>query len=210
MTYKVVFSLNAYIKFQAFINKVNTEISGMAKVTKNKSEGIFYVEDIILLPQIIATGVYTKINNGKFYDDIMAQGGEPSDYKCWWHSHVSMPVFWSGTDLAAINDLDIELPEDNWFLSIVGNKHNEILCRLDIFDPIRLVLDKLPWEIDFSDIATVTPLADQVDSEIETCFAKEIPILLPLDKANTFRLKLPAGQDDSRFPRREIIIPDEL
>lgn len=206
MNYKVVFSINAYIKYQIYINKVNTEISGFAKVTKHKEAGIFYIEDLILLPQIIATGVYTRFNQGDFYNDLISRGGSPSDYRCWWHSHVDMPVFWSSTDTATIEDHDIQLPEDNWFLSIVGNKKGEILCRLDLFDPIRITLDKIPWEIDFTN-ETISQL---VDNEIKTNFAKEPQYILPLDKHNPFRLKLPIGLHEPFFPKRDIIIPDDL
>jgi len=210
MNYKVVFSINAYIKYQAYINKVETEISGLGKVVKHKDEGFFYIEDLILLPQIEATGAYTKFNNSKFYDELIQKGEQPSDYKLWWHSHVNMPVFWSSTDNNTAGDYDIELPEDNWFLSIVGNKKGEILCRLDIFDPIRITLNKIPWEIDFSKESILSLDLNEVDKEIEENFKVETGTVLPLDKNNPFRLRLTAEERERYFPTRPIIIPDNF
>jgi hypothetical protein len=202
MDYKIIFSLNSFLKLKNYINKVSTEISGFAKITKHKKEGFFYIEELFMMPQITATGVYTEFNNAKFYDEIMQKGEQPSDYRCWWHSHVWMDAYWSNKDESSINDLDIEIPDDNWFVSIVANKKGEIRCRLDIWDPIRITIDEMPWEIDFTDKG----IESQVEEEVKVLNADKYT--LPFDKKKKFWLN-PFNQGN--LPQRDIIvIPDDL
>lgn len=203
MDYKIIFSLQSYIKLRNYINKVSTEISGFAKIKKYKKEGFFYIEDLFMMPQITATGVYTEFNNAKFYDEIMQKGEQPSDYRCWWHSHVWMDAYWSGKDESSINDLDIEIPDDNWFVSIVANKKGEIRCRLDIWDPIRLTFDEMPWMVDVSSKA----IEEQIEEEVKILNIKD-KFTLPFDKRSKFWLNL-IGQEN--LPQRDlIIIPDDI
>jgi len=66
------------------------------------------------------------------------------------NSHASMEASWSMKDDETINDFDTEKPEENWFLSIVGNHQGDLLCRLDLFAPFRYTINEIPWEIGFS------------------------------------------------------------
>ena len=201
MDYKIIFSLTAYLKLTNYVEKCSTEISGFGKIKKYKEEGYFYIEDIVLLPQKEATGVLTTFNNADFYDDIIQQGEQPSDYRCWWHSHVWMPVQWSSKDIATINDWDIEKPVDNWFISIVANKKKEFRCRVDIWDPLRLTFDDVPWEIDFSN--------HEIEQRIETDIQNMVDpkYFLPFDKTKNFWLNL---SENLNIPQRDIIIPADL
>ena len=178
--YKVIFSLSSYLKFQAYIDQKDTEISGLGKTSINKENKSIYISDLITLPQT-ATGVNTVFNVGDFLEDTITKGLEPSDYKLWWHSHVNMPVFWSGTDLATMEDFDTEFKENNWILSIVGNKRKEILCRLDLFEPFRITFDKLPWEIDFN-CEMNNEISKLVEEEIKKNFIEDIKLNIDWDE----------------------------
>jgi hypothetical protein len=85
------------------------------------------------------------------------------DYKLWWHSHYNFGTFWSGIDDNTIESMDQETKEDNWLLSIVGNQKGDMLCRLDVFAPIRMTFNHVP--IDVSEIPTA--MNEEIIAEIK-------------------------------------------
>ena len=57
-------------------------------------------------------------------------------------SHADMPTFWSGTDEACVKDLGGTQGE--YFISLVTNRKGEVLVRLDVYQPFKMTMDKLP------------------------------------------------------------------
>jgi hypothetical protein len=205
MIQKVIFNIKAYTKLRQYVCKVNTEISGLGIIEKDKGKGILTVKDIWLLPQkcTAATTEISKDGMAKFYDKMISEGKDTSLIKLWWHSHCDMPVFWSPTDTGTVEDFDTEQPQENWFLSIVTNKEAKIKCRLDIFDPVRITLDNLPWEVDFSDPETDKEVTDDMTTNYEEIIEPIDDILDDIDLINNedywFR------KNGIPIPMREII-----
>ena len=54
-------------------------------------------------------------------------------------------MFWSATDHQTIQGLCNE----EWFLSLVVNKHHEALMRLDQFHPAHLYIEDAVWELNY-------------------------------------------------------------
>jgi hypothetical protein len=144
-------------KMSNFINLVDIEISGFGRVYSESGEEHwseadlketqatiaqgaaprkwvtkyknFYIEDVFILEQT-NTGAFTSMEPAaisKFLVDVVRKGEKPENYNLWWHSHVNMGTFWSGTDDATA----IRLSKGGELISIVGNKRGELRARWD-------------------------------------------------------------------------------
>ena len=123
------------------------EVSGWALVKLVK--GAFHVYKAFLPEQVSSAGLTTikPEATARLYESLQTRHGMErymemaGDLKCWWHSHVDMGVFWSGTD-----DHQARRNAENngdWGLSIVVNKRGEYRCRVDFVDPVKVMLDGL-------------------------------------------------------------------
>jgi len=116
---KVIIDEAVAAKVNHFVHKSNYEVSGLG-IVRVLDNGTLHVVDTVLLPQ----------KNGSTHTDI-----EPEDVcklmyemrdieghlKWWWHSHVDMGVFWSGTDMDTMK----KFGAGGWVLSTVFNKKGE-------------------------------------------------------------------------------------
>lgn len=172
---KVILSSKANLKLKYYIEEIDYEISGLGVVEK-LANGDLYVPDIYLFEQRV-TGTETQLDPkdvDKFYDDMLASIPENDPeareemfdkigkIKLWWHSHVNMGVFWSGTDVATQNSLDIDQDVENWWLSIVGNKKGERKAKLNVYKPHKMFLDDLEIVVEED-----KDLREQIKKEIE-------------------------------------------
>jgi len=140
---KFVISQTAYDKIMYYVDKCPKEISGLGVV--ENFDGVLTVTDIILLKQectatetdldadAIATAEYEHHKSGK-----------AGELRFWWHSHVNMGVFWSGTDKTAMK----ELSEHGWFIHGVFNKKGEVRCAYTANKPLKIFVDDIDLEID--------------------------------------------------------------
>jgi hypothetical protein len=110
-----------YDKIMYWVNKSSDEVSGFGTLTF--ADNTFRLEEVFLLDQKV----------GGAHTDIDAESLSKLEYKCfsekvkgnlnfWWHSHVKMDVFWSGTDKATIE----ELGKNGWILASVFNQKDEV------------------------------------------------------------------------------------
>jgi len=146
-------------KLDLYIGCCDEEISGLGKV--EKVNGKFFIKDIILLPQEV-TSSSTDLDEkalDEFTLEMIEKGESLLNYKLWWHSHVNMSTFWSGTDTGTIEKF-----RNGWFLSIVGNKSGSYKTRLDLFDPFRYHFD----DLDLSVIVPPIPeMKEMIEAEIK-------------------------------------------
>lgn len=131
-------------KMEGWCNAAHSEVSGWFLVKKQGA--IFHAYDVFLPEQMGSSG-YTKINGhatGRLYGYLQKKYGFEGmgDLKGWWHTHYTGAVFWSGTDDDQAQ-ANAELAED-WSLSIVINQSGHWLARVDVVDPIPVMVDKLP------------------------------------------------------------------
>lgn len=118
------------------------EVSGLGTIIKDK-DGHYIVNEVYLLEQE-SSGADTELNPeaiSKLMTDMMKENQDPSRLKFWWHSHANMGVFWSGTDDTCAETLSREFA-----FSLVVNKSGEKLCRLDIYNPIRITFNHIKLE----------------------------------------------------------------
>jgi len=140
---KLKITTNAYLKLKYFTENTDTEVSGLGKVRVTR--GYFEVYDIEVFEQnvsMISSDLEIE-SLVKFLIDKTLKKESVKDYKVWWHSHIDMPAFFSLTDDTTINR-STEFP---YLISIVTNKDEESMARLDLFKPVRLTI---PLEIEIS------------------------------------------------------------
>jgi hypothetical protein len=140
----------AYRKIIHWMKKAGSyEISGLGNVVYDHEKHMFRVTDVYLLEQE-NTGASTDINEkavGKlmYQHHLLQKSGEvEGELRFWWHSHVDMGVFWSGTDRETIE----QLGQGGWFLSTVFNKKEEMKSCVFMTDPMKLFSDDLPTYIE--------------------------------------------------------------
>jgi len=203
---KVILSPTAHLKMKYYIEEIDYEISGLGIVEK-LNNGDLYVPDLFLFEQHV-TGTETQLKASdvdKFYDDMLASVPENDpeareemfdkigNIKLWWHSHVNMGVFWSGTDVATQNSLDIDVDTENWWLSIVGNKKGERKAKLDVYKPHRMFMDDLEIVI-----GEDPALRETIKAEIEQKVTKPAPVVYQ----NTY-YPSKNGWGKNKYPRKD-------
>jgi hypothetical protein len=138
---KIKLSDLAYRKIMHWVNKSDYEVSGLGKLTFK--DGIYYVHDVMLLPQ----------KNGATHTDIEGEDvgkamyllkDQPGDLRFWWHSHVNMDVFWSGTDRSTIRDIS----QGGWFVATVFNKRREMRSAFYTINPFDIFVDQIATEVE--------------------------------------------------------------
>ena len=131
-----------YKKVMHWIDKAPGEVSGLGKVVHDAQTNIIRVVDAILLPQK-NTGSTTEIEASDVAKAMFLTKDSPGTLRWWWHSHVNMNVFWSGTDVATIK----QLGGGGWFLSTVLNKKREMKSAYCQVAPVRMIVDDLSTHV---------------------------------------------------------------
>lgn len=160
-------------KIMHWVNKSQYEVSGLGTVIL-EGDNTFRVTQAMLLPQ----------KNGQTHTDIEAEDvgklmfamkDEPGDLRFWWHSHVDMDVFWSGTDMDTIK----KIGQGGWFLSTVFNKAREMRSayygvsgQTTPFGVAPLFLDELT--------TTVDNYADDKTAEWDAQYTKMVTNQVPV------------------------------
>lgn len=140
---QVIINREAYEKLKSFVLSVNTEITGLG-IVKRKGD-IFYIPEIFLLEQIVssASAELDPVAIAKLMNRLIKEQRDPSKLKFWWHSHASMNPFWSVTDHNTCERFE----NKEFSISLVINKRLEYLCRLDLYQPLRITVDKIRLQI---------------------------------------------------------------
>ena len=140
---KIRIEAKVWEKLLAYIQACPQEVGGLGVVEQRLNTLV--VTDIFLLEQKV-TAATTDLNNGaiaRFVADWVRRGRNIGTLRLWWHSHATMNVFWSSTDLATIKDL----ADGGWLLAIVGNHKGETRARLQLGGEVGVAIDDLPIDV---------------------------------------------------------------
>lgn len=124
------------------------EVSCLGLIDEVKNEGritALLVSEIYLLDQKVS-GADVELNDkavANLMIQLAAEGINTSQLKCWIHSHAGMKTFWSSTDEECCS----LLANDSYSVSIVTNLRGDLLTRIDIYNPFRVTLNKVPIQI---------------------------------------------------------------
>jgi hypothetical protein len=144
---KVLLTKNVYQEIMFYVDKSHVEISGVGRV-KRTADGDMLVTKVYLLNQINSSAA-TDIDQealAKLMFESREDQEKFGDLNFWWHSHVNMGVFWSGTDMSTIK----QFGKNGYLLSTVFNKKAEMRSSYyqgdDGFKP-SIFADELKTEI---------------------------------------------------------------
>ena len=160
----VFITLEAKQKLDLYLELGDEEISGLGRV--KKLNNCFLIHDIMLFAQECSASS-TELDSKALDEFLLTEienGREVEDCKLWWHSHVNMGTFWSGTD-----DDTIEKFRNGWCLSIVGNKSLAYRTRIDLFEPFRYTFDNVRLE-------TILPASDDLKTLIEAEIKEKVKV----------------------------------
>ena len=141
---RIIFDKEVFRKIQFWVDISPIEISGLGNVVYDKELQAFKVVSAILLPQknsAATTDIEANDICKALYDMRDAEG----ELRFWFHSHVNMGVFWSGTDTSTI----ASIAEGGYVVASVFNKKGEVKSAFSSSDyHFPLFIDDLPYEID--------------------------------------------------------------
>jgi len=118
---QVLLSPEALTKINYWVQVSTVEISGLGKCKYDASKHAYIVSDVWLLEQEngpTTTDIEASAAAKLLYETRETEG----DLNFWWHSHVNMAVFWSGTDTDTIK----EFGDNGYCLATVFNKKREM------------------------------------------------------------------------------------
>jgi len=139
---KVEIDDKVFQKIMYWIDKADFEVSGLGMIEYNKDHNILRITDAMLLKQA-GSGAATEIDAAAVAKAMFLMKDKPGSLRWWWHSHVNMSVFWSGTDQDTIK----ELGGGGWFAATVFNKKREMKSAYCQAAPVRLVISDIETNI---------------------------------------------------------------
>jgi len=118
---KIIIPDLVYAKVMHWVNKTDIEVSGFGTVKYDKDTRSFMVTDAYLLKQE-GGAAHTDIDANAINKLMFESMNDEGNLKWWWHSHVRMATFWSGTDVDTIK----ELGKQGWIVATVFNQLNSM------------------------------------------------------------------------------------
>jgi len=105
-------------------DEYQSEIGGYM-IVKYIENAFVFTEPVILEQEITAGNTdITKEAMGKYFTESEIKHGDEPYWFCWWHSHHTMGVFWSSTDITAIEQ---DKHSDYDFSLVINLKQEQIL-----------------------------------------------------------------------------------
>jgi len=144
---QVWIDLAAHEKLWAWTKMAKGEIS-MLGLVDDPPEGPA-ITDLFLMKQT-CTSASTNMDQaevGRLLFDLGSAGLE-GQLRAWVHSHGTMDVFWSATDDECIEGLGGE----PYIVSVVVNRKGDVRARVDVFKPVRFVIDDVPVKLRVPDM----------------------------------------------------------
>lgn len=120
---KIILKPEVNAEIEYYVAKSNVEISGLGRC-KLIDDNTIVVNKVYLLEQEngpTATDIDPDAVAKLMYES-MSDEEEHGELNFWWHSHVNMGVFWSGTDTDTIK----QFGENGYLIATVFNKKKEM------------------------------------------------------------------------------------
>ncbi len=167
---KVELTAYAWQKMRYYVDGCKGEVSGLGKI-EVAEDGALVITDCTIFEQTVSSA-HSNIETealAKFQLEMIQKGEDLGKWKLWWHSHATMSVFWSGTDMGTINTST----EFEYLVSLVTNHNHDIKCRVDMFKPLRMAQDDI--EVYIQEDVDET-LKAECDAEIKAKVTEPTPV----------------------------------
>lgn len=127
----------------SYARAVNTEITGFSNVEVRDNRE-FYVSETFIFPQV-GEAAFVKLDSGALLDWMghckkIGRPQLPGTCRLWWHSHVKMNCFRSGTDNDTVERLLTSMP---FVISCVVNQNYQYELSLHLKDPYRITFNNM-------------------------------------------------------------------
>jgi proteasome lid subunit RPN8/RPN11 len=165
--FRIFVLAEAYGKMLRMLDLMDKEIGAL--MLGRIHNGDAYVEDVVITKQGV-TGASVEFDEEGIDLATMRAMEQGKVVIGWFHSHVNMKAFWSGTDMKTINDL-IAHTED-YLVSIVSNKKYEHVGRIDYYGQSTFGRER-----QFVDNIPVIPVLNdpaEYDAEIKAAIAENV------------------------------------
>lgn len=133
-----------------------------------------------ILPLDIGSAVYTEYNLDERFMDFIEEDFEE---RCTWklghiHSHNSMGVFFSGTDMAELND---NAPAHNFYLSLIVNNAMDFLAKVAFIGEAKKDIKQVPYTA--KNVQGHDYIIEKQDFEVNTqkLFIYDCEMITPLE-----------------------------
>jgi hypothetical protein len=118
-----------------------------------------------ILPLDMGSSAYTEYNLDERFMDFIEEDFEE---RCTWklghiHSHNSMAVFFSGTDMAELND---NAPSHNFYLSLIVNNAMDFLAKVAFIGEAKKDIKQVPYTA--KNVNGVDYIIEKQDFEVNT------------------------------------------
>lgn len=124
MINKVLILESVREKVQFWVNTCTTEVSGFGTAHYDEENKMIVVTDAWVLEQDTFGAAHTEVKAEALQKlmELVDSEGTGRELRWWWHSHVGMAAFWSGTDTTTIK----ELGANGWIAATVFNNKGEV------------------------------------------------------------------------------------
>lgn len=178
---KLELPIEVYKKIMAYAEIASGEIQGWADLEYNPDRRCFVAGEVYLIEQEGGAGhvIIDEEVQSRFNLEL-AKKGKKQMPRLWWHSHVEMQTFFSGTD----EDTLSEYKNDTFFVGLVVNKFREMACKAYVYtEETTTMLDAVTKEEDWLKIEDLeVKIAMEYDEipadlikEVETKVKKPVP-----------------------------------
>jgi len=118
-----------------------------------------------ILPLDMGSSAYTEYNLDERFMDFIEEDFEE---RCTWklghiHSHNSMAVFFSGTDMAELND---NAPAHNFYLSLIVNNAMDFLAKVAFIGEAKKDIKQVPYTA--KNVNGIDYIIEKQDFEVNT------------------------------------------
>jgi hypothetical protein len=134
-----------------------------------------------ILPLDMGSQAYTEYNLDERFMDFIEEDFEE---RCTWklghiHSHNSMAVFFSGTDMAELND---NAPAHNFYLSLIVNNAMDFLAKVAFIGEAKKDIKQVPYTA--KNVEGQDYIIEKQDFEVNTqkLFIFDCDMITPLQK----------------------------
>jgi len=118
---------------KAAYDTMKSEIGGMSVCYKDKNDDWIVTDPVIIKQEVTgSTCDLDKEELAHYYCKAAKKHAKKEFRFCWWHSHHTMGVFWSSTDIKGIN----EYSDGDLSFALVVNLKRENLFRASIWNPV--------------------------------------------------------------------------
>lgn len=165
----ILIPVNIRNKIQFIVDNCDKEVSGLGTVVFDKAKNAYRVTEIILLDQEVGSA-HTDIDDEAVAQAMYDMRDCEGELAFWWHSHVNMSTFWSGTDHETMEAIG----KNGLCVAVVFNKKEEmrgaIVMAPEGFPASKLDDVKIEVEhtYDFDTVALLAEMKEKVREKVWT------------------------------------------